>query len=101
MAKLKLTFQISRPEGTEIIMLNGQYARTLSALISSEKSGITALEISSWALRLSHYIFILRTEYFLEIEMRREPHNGIAGAGWHGRYFLHSPVILFEESKAA
>ncbi|MCF6217020.1 MAG: hypothetical protein L3J58_12725 [Emcibacter sp.] len=99
--RLKLTFQISRPEGTEITTLQGQYSRTLSALIKGGKSGVTALEISSWALRLSHYIFILRTEYFLEIEMVREPHGGPAGEGWHGRYFLHTSVKILSDSEAA
>jgi len=99
--RLKLTFQISRPEGTEIITLQGQYARTLAALIDSRKNGITALEISSWALRLSHYIFILRTEYSLNIEMKREEHDGVSGPGWHGRYFLHTPVTLLLDEEAA
>jgi len=99
--RLKLTFQISRPEGLEIITLNGQYARTLVALIDSRKNGITALELSSWALRLSHYIFILRTEYSLNIEMKREEHDGVAGPGWHGRYFLHTPAAVLENLEAA
>ncbi len=99
--RLKLTFQIFRPEGDEIITLQGQYARTLFHLIQAGKKGITALEISSWALRLSHYIFILRTEYFLEIEMVREPHGGPAGEGWHGRYFLHTSVKILSDSEAA
>jgi len=101
MTKLNLTFQISRPEGTEIITLNGQYARTLAALIDSRKNGITALEISSWALRLSHYIFILRTEYGLNIRMVRETHDGIAGPGWHGRYILQDSAVLISDKAAA
>ncbi|PCJ44843.1 MAG: hypothetical protein COA81_00865 [Alphaproteobacteria bacterium] len=99
--RLKLTFKISRPEGVEIITLQGQYARTLSALVENGSKGITALELSSWALRLSHYVFILRTEYSLEVEMVREEHDGIAGAGWHGRYFLHTPVTLLLDEEAA
>jgi hypothetical protein len=99
--RLKLTFQISRPEGMEIITLRGQGARTLSALIENVTKGATALELSSWALRLSHYIFILRTEYGLEIEMVREKHAGIDGAGWHGRYFLYTPVTLLIDEEAA
>jgi len=79
--RLKLSFIISRPQGPEIIHLTGQTARTLQSLIIAGDSGVTALEISSWALRLSHYVFVLRTEHNLNIEMRREEHEGYAGSG--------------------
>ena len=64
--------------------------RTLAALISSGSAVITALELSSWALRLAHYIFVLRSEYDLTIITHDEKHN----EGSHGRYVLVTPVTL-------
>ena len=72
------------------IEVTGRYAQTLRALVEAGNRGTTALEISSWALRLSHYIFILRTRDGLNIENRNEPHDG----GQHGRYFLLSQVEI-------
>ena len=49
--------------------------------------------MSSWALRLAHYIMELR-RHGLDIETIHEAHPG----GWHGRYVLHTPVeIAFAE----
>jgi len=76
------------------IVVKGRYAQTLNALVTSSSTGITALEVSSWALRLAHYVFILRTKYGLHIEMERETHEIDGVIGWHGRYFLLSHVEL-------
>ena len=76
------------------LRLTGRYAQTLRALIEAGDRGVTALEISTWALRLSHYVFVLRREHGLEIEMQREPHDG----GWHGRYFLRTPVCILDSA---
>lgn len=99
--KLKISFVISRPQGPEIVHLSGQTARTLQALILAGDSGVTALEISSWALRLSEYIRRLRHEYFLEILMVKEEHSSLVGAGWHGRYILKTPVRIYQNSEVA
>ena len=80
------------------IEVTGRYAQTLRALVEAGNRGTTALEMSSWALRLSHYIFILRTRDGLDIETRNEPHDG----GTHGRYFLLSQVeIIGSDGRAA
>jgi hypothetical protein len=74
--------------------------RYIEALVEAGDRGTTALEMSSWALRLSRYIFNLRTRYGLDIETRDEPHDG----GTHGRYFLLSQVEIIDteaESRAA
>lgn len=84
-------------ERREIEVTGNRYIQTLKALVEAGDRGTTALEISSWALRLSHYIFILRTKYGLDIETRDEPHDG----GTHGRYFLRSTVILEDNGRAA
>lgn len=82
------------------IVATGRYGQTLKALVEAGERGVTALEMSNWALRLSHYVFILRTDprYALDIETRYEDHevNGM-GPGRHGRYFLHSYVQLVSD----
>lgn len=79
------------------IVVTGRYAQTLKALIDAGDKGTTALEISSWALRLSHYIDVLRKDdrFHLNIETQLEPHevDGM-GAGRHARYFLRSRVQI-------
>jgi Winged helix domain len=78
------------------ITLKGQTARTLRALIASGTNGVTALELSSWALRLSAYVHSLKRQHLLDIEMVREPH----ATGWHGRYFLNTAVVVLETENA-
>ena len=72
--------------------VTGQTAKALEALVQCGKTGVTALEASSWAYRFAAYCFVLRHDFGLVIETRREPHKG----GWHGRHVLHSPVIIVE-----
>jgi hypothetical protein len=79
--------------------VRGQEARALAAMIAAGTSGITALEVSTWALRLAHYCWKLR-KLGLVIECRDEAHAGIA-PGKHGRYFLHSAVETIEAREAA
>jgi hypothetical protein len=90
MKRLQLRFIVIQPDATERnIALVGQYARTLRAMIEAGPKGITALDVSgSWALRLSHYVHILRREHLLPIRMEWESHDGAAGPGKHGRYYL-------------
>lgn len=64
--------------------------RTLQSLYAAGEAGITPLEISTWALRLSHYILKLRA-HGLQIEMEREDHKGPV-SGWHGRYRLRTAI---------
>lgn len=100
MPKFSQTFTVPGENGPMPLMLKGRYAQTLEALIKAGPKGITAHEISSWALRLSHYIFILRTEYGLIIHMAKEPHGGSC-PGWHGRYTLETGCQLVPEREAA
>ena len=79
-------------ERREIEVTGARFIQTLRALTEAGPKGVTALEMSSWALRLAHYIHILRTKYGLDIETRNEPHEG----GKHGRYFLRSTVVLID-----
>ena len=79
------------PEG-QPFTVTGQTARTLLALVKAEAVGVTALEIASWAFRLSHYVMVLRHKHGLAIPIFWEAHDG----GRHGRYVLRSTVILIE-----
>lgn len=78
-----------RAGSTEPVIVRGQTARSLVALHRAGPRGITALELSSWAFRLAHYIMELR-RLGLDIETVREPHPG----GWHGRYVLHTQIEM-------
>ena len=72
--------------------VKGQTAKALIALNKAGASGITALEVNSWAYRLGAYVHDLRRQHGLAIETQREGHEG----GWHGRYVLRSTVALGE-----
>ena len=79
--KLRAVIVTANPESPLLavrrnIEVVGRYAQTLMALVEAGPRGVTALEMSSWTLRLSHYIFILRTRDGLNIETQNEPHDG-------------------------
>ena len=74
--------------------VTGQTAKALEALVERGAAGVTSLEVSSWALRLSAYVHDLRHDYGLTIETVREDHEG----GWHARYRLASPVTIERRS---
>jgi len=101
-AKLRLPFVVTDSDGSDReLVLVGQYARTLRALIEAGAKGITALDVSNtWALRLGHYVFVLRREHGLDIETIRETHEGPAGNGWHGRYLLHTRCAMAATNEA-
>lgn len=82
--------------GRREIDLVGRYAQTLKALAEAGPRGVTAAEISSWALRLSHYVDILRKRDGLNIETILETHDGDY-PGKHGRYFLRSQVEIITD----
>jgi hypothetical protein len=100
MSKLRITAEIIHGIETRTITLKGQYARTLRALAEAGSKGITALEVSNtWAMRLAHYIHILKREHSLPIRMEWEKHNGAAGPGRHGRYFLDAQASIVANSE--
>lgn len=85
----KFSFWAVGPEGR--FMVTGRNAQTLNALVAAGDRGIITVELSNtWALRLGAYIHQLRHDYGLHIETIREEHDG----GFHGRYFLKTPVVL-------
>lgn len=88
MAKTKVVYKLNSK--TEEV--TGRQAQTLLALVNNKKSGVTALEMSSWALRLAAYIHQLKA-LGISIECTREAHTG----GSHGRYFLLSDVEIVRQ----
>lgn len=87
----RLVVKALGPEG-QPFTVTGQTARTLLTLIKAGAAGVTALEIASWAFRLSHYVMVLRHKHRLAIPMLWEAHEG----GKHGRYVLRSTVTLLK-----
>ena len=78
------------PRERRIEVSGRRFCQTLKALIDAGPRGVTALEMSSWALRLGHYVWVLRHRHGLSIETLREPHDG----GQHARYRLISNVRI-------
>jgi hypothetical protein len=78
------------PEGERRIVVRGQTAKSLVALVCAGDRGTTALEVAAWALRFAAYCYELRTRYGLAIRTEREEHPG----GWHGRHVLETPVRI-------
>jgi hypothetical protein len=70
--------------------VRGQTARCLVALVGAGDRGVTALEVSTWALRFAAYTYDLRTKHGLNIQTLREEHPG----GWHGRHALRTQVRI-------
>lgn len=78
------------PNGPFIV--KGQTAKSLRALVTAGSNGVTAMEVTCWALRFSAYCWELRHKHGLVIDTLREDHDG----GWHGRHVLRSPVTILE-----
>jgi len=77
-------------DGERSIVVRGQEARTLLALVEVGPRGVTALECGTWAYRLAAYCHALRRNHGLAIRTDRETHPG----GWHGRHVLESRVVI-------
>jgi hypothetical protein len=77
------------------IACKGRIAQTLEHLLEAGPKGVTALEMQTWALRLSHYIWVLRHRYGVEIATRFEEHGG-EFPGKHARYTLLERVQLVD-----
>ncbi len=73
------------------LVVRGQTARALCALVAAGPRGVTALDVSgTWAYRFAAYCHKLRKRHGLAIRTDREPHPG----GWHGRHVLETPVVI-------
>ena len=89
--RTRATLQAIGPDGLAFTVM-GQTAKALRALVEAGVTGVTALEVTTWALRLAAYVHDLRKRHGLTIETLREGHEG----GWHGRYVLRAAVRLVE-----
>lgn len=72
------------------LLLTGREAQTLGWLALKSEAGVTAQEVSTWALRLAAYVHLLRHKHGLAIKTIREPHEG----GEHARYALTVQVDI-------
>ncbi len=89
-ARLMVTAIVTDGDGQRQFTVIGQKAKTLLALVEAGARGVTALEVSSWALRLAAYCHFLQRDHGLSIVCQRENHVG----GWHGRHCLISRVTI-------
>ncbi len=89
-AKIKVTAAVVTDDGQRQFTTAGQKAKTLLALVEARPKGVTALEMSSWALRLAAYCHFLNRDHGLNIVCEREDHPG----GWHGRHHLLDKVTI-------
>ena len=89
--RTRAALQAIGPDGLAFTV-KGQTAKALRALVEAGVTGVTALEVTTWALRLAAYVHDLRKRHGLTIETLREGHEG----GWHGRYVLRAAVRLVE-----
>ena len=80
----------------ELKIFRGRPAWCLGELVTAGAAGITSLE--NPAMRLGHYIFVLRRGG-VAIETEYEAHHG-PFAGSHGRYRLSIPVTVIETETA-
>ena len=76
------------------IIVKGQTAKALLALVEAGPKGVTALEAATWAYRLAAYCHDLRRKHGLTIRTDRESHPG----GWHGRHVLESDVRIEDDA---
>lgn len=90
MKRMILKASVMDGDGQRYITVRGQTAKTLKALVEAGPSGVTALEVSTWALRLAAYCHDLRRWHCLDIVTQRESHPH----GWHGRHVLVTPVKI-------
>ncbi len=72
----------------------GRPGQTLYCLVVAGERGITAAEVSNWALRLAGYVYDLRHKHGLNIQAAQEPNTN--GIGTHARYILQSDVQIIE-----
>lgn len=93
MARLKIKARVFDSLDSRTIEVRGQTARCLLALVEAGARGVTAAEVSSWALRLAAYCWDLQRKHGLLVEMERESHPG----GWHGRHILRTRVEILTD----
>jgi hypothetical protein len=97
MSKPRTQFRITGID--RLYSVEGQESRTLQALVAAGSAGITALEVSTWALRLAHHVWKLK-KLGVTIDTVREKHAGPA-PGVHGRYILRNSIEIVDQDRRA
>jgi hypothetical protein len=98
--RVKVTARIL-PDGKPFTA-TGQEGRTLLLLYEKASRGVVAYDFRGGPpFRLPAYTWSLMRKFGLNIETRRELHDG----GWHGLFVLHTPIEIiathFPESTTA
>ena len=89
--RLKVKFRIL-PDGP-MLTAKGQEGRTLLLLHEKASRGVVAYDFRGGPpFRLPAYTWSLKRKFGLNIETRRELHDG----GWHGRFVMHTAVEIAE-----
>lgn len=96
MAKLTIQARYA-PDGASFVV-TGRVAWALTELVNAGSKGCTPID--NPGPRWSAYVFILRQDYFLNIETINEPHSG-QFPGTHARYVLHNPVEIVDSTEQA
>lgn len=87
-----VTARVVAPDGFRTIIVTGQTASALMALVEAGPKGRTALEVSNWAMRFAAYCHNLIHNHSLNIVCAHEAHPG----GWHGRHILLDWVTIVQ-----
>jgi hypothetical protein len=89
MKRLKVIARIL-PDG-QPFTATGQEARTLLLFHQKAMKGVVVFDFPGGpAFRLAAYSCSIRKKHCLDIETKRELHDG----GWHARYVLHTPIEI-------
>ncbi len=88
--KVTVTFTTYFDGQPKTYEVEGRAAESLLCLVQAGETGITALEVNSWAYRLASYIHDLRHKFGLDIRTLKELHEG----GSHARYVVLSAVEI-------
>lgn len=91
--KLAVIFKKANQETP--MLATRRVAQTLLWLVYCGEKGVTALEVSSWALRLADYVHTLRHDYGVRIITLMEAHDG----GRHARYVLREEIVVIDISQ--
>lgn len=87
----RLVVKAIGPDG-QPLMVSGQMAKVLLALIAAGEAGVDPLARETWSLRLSDHVRKLKTLRGLSIATMWGRHDD----GRHARYVLQSAVIIVE-----
>jgi hypothetical protein len=83
--RVRQSFLVYAGENARVLTLVGRFAWMMGQLVHAGSTGVTSLQ--NPAPRMSHYVWVLRHRYGIQIESIEEEHSG-AYPGRHVRYHL-------------